>query len=64
MNIPAAIKSVQAQLDQINRAIAHEGHMLRMKFTDDRTKYKELDAKRCALEAFAKETTKTRKAAK
>ena len=55
MNTPAAVKSVQAQLDQINRAIAHEGHMLRMKFTNDRTKYEELDAKRCVLEAFAKE---------
>ena len=55
MNTPA---SVQAQLDQINREITHEGHMLRMKFTEDRTKYKELDAKRCALESLAKETTK------
>ena len=55
MNTPAAVKSVQAQLDQINREITHEGHMLRMKFTASRSKYEELDAKRCALKASAKE---------
>ena len=60
MNTPAAVKSVQEQLDQINREIAHELHMLRMKFNADRTKYEELNAKRCALKA----TTKPRKAAK
>ena len=62
MNTPAAVKSVQAQLDQINREITHEFHMLRMKFTDDRTKYEELDAKRCALKATI--TTKPRKGTK
>ena len=50
MNAP-----IQEQLDQINREITHEGHMLRMKFATDRTKYEALDAKRATLEACAKE---------